>query len=69
MTRSRYPITWTNPHDLERYRTQAENAMDCLRKLADGLPEPWSEVARCGYIGCGGENHWRGADQPNEKSP
>jgi len=45
--------------DLNEARIQAGNAMDCLRKMADKLPEPWNWVARCGYVGCGGENHWK----------
>lgn len=53
---------------LEREHAQASAAMDCLRKLADGLPDPvWRMVARCGYIGCGGKDLWRD-ELPQEQS-
>lgn len=37
------------------------DALDCLGKMADGMPEPWGMVAKAAYLGCGGTD--RSADR------
>lgn len=50
-----YQPAWEWKRRAQVAEKRLADALDCLSKMADRMPEPWGMVAKAAYLGCGGQ--------------